>query len=285
MLTQKPGFALIALLACVLACGSRSATAQSPDAPGEDEAPLPAGEPLQVFLLLGQSNMEGVPTPQADDRTPTERVWVLGYDDCRDRRWNRWSPASAPLHRCGTGVGPGDSFGRAMAAAWPQSNIGLVPAAISGVDVDFFRKGVVSKRRKEFVIPPDDKRDSAYDMVLERAKLAQQRGPIRAILWHQGESDNTSPDWVGKVSQLVSDLRTDLGLEVSVPFLAGELLYSGCCVAHNARVNELPSAIPNAHVISARGLGAMDQYHFDLAGQHELGRRYAEKFLELWPTP
>jgi hypothetical protein len=240
---------------------------------------------LEVFLLLGQSNMEGAPQAGPEDKTAAPRVWVLGYDDCQGKHWNQWSAASAPLHRCSAGVGPGDSFGRAIAKAWPTSNIGLVPAAISGVDVDFFRKGVVSKRRHEFEIPPDNKREGAYEMVLERARLAQQSGRIRAILWHQGESDNTSPEWVGKVAEIVSDLRADLGLEVSVPFLAGEMLYSGSCAAHNAKVNELPPQIPNAHVISARGLNGMDQFHFDLAGQHELGGRYAEKFLELWPSP
>jgi hypothetical protein len=250
-----------------------------------EQLKLPPGEKLQIFLLIGQSNMEGVPTPDAVDRSPAERVWVLGYDECGDRHWNQWAPAHAPLHRCGSGVGPGDSFGRAIAKAWPDANIGLVPAAISGVDVDFFRKGVVSSRRKEFQIPPDNKRSGAYDMVIERARLAQESGQIRGILWHQGESDNTSPEWVGKVSEIVSDLRSDLGLEVSVPFLAGELLYTGCCSAHNARIGELPAAIPNAHVISARGLVGQDNFHFNLAGQHELGQRYAEQFLELWPTP
>jgi hypothetical protein len=229
--------------------------------------------------------MEGAPTPQPTDRQTTPRVWVLGYDNCGNQRYNEWRQGSSPLHRCSTGIGPGDEFGKAIAKAWPQSNIGLIPAAISGVDVDFFRKGVVSKRRKEFQIPPDNQRSGAYEMVIERVKLAQQQGKLRGILWHQGESDNTSPEWVGKVAEIIENLRTDLGLEVSVPLLAGELLYSGCCSAHNAKVNELPGAVPNAHVISARGLQGMDNFHFNRDGQRELGARYAEKFLELWPSP
>jgi hypothetical protein len=277
--------AVTSLLLLAVGCAASGSEAQAPGSQGAVQTTLPDEQQLELFLLIGQSNMEGAPTPLPVDREPIARVWALGYDDCANQQYNVWRAASSPLHHCSTGVGPGDEFGKALAKAWPQSHIGLIPAALSGVDVDLYRKGVISKRRNEFKIPPDNKRDSAYEMVIERAKLAQKHGKIRAILWHQGESDNTSPEWVGKVAEIVSDLRTDLGLEVSVPFLAGELLYSGCCAAHNAKVNELPQAIPNAHVISARGLQGMDNFHFNRDAQHELGGRYAEKFLELYPTP
>lgn len=238
---------------------------------------------MQLFLLIGQSNMEGAPQPATEDLVESPRVRVLGYDNFGDRKWNQWDTASPPLHRSWAGVGPGDSFGKAMAEAWPEATIGLVPCAISGVDIDFFLKGVTSLRRKEFQIPPDDTREGAYDMVIERARLAQQNGVIRGILFHQGESDSGNPAWVPKVQKLVSDLRTDLGLDESVPFLAGELLHTGCCAAHNPLIAQLPSKIPNAHVVSAAGLTEFDDpwnAHFDLPAQRELGRRYAAALLQ-----
>lgn len=247
---------------------------------GTSGEPTPTG--VQVFLLFGQSNMEGVPQPEAVDREENPRVEVLGYTNCTGRQYNMWDVASPPLHSCSLGVGPGDYFGKVMAEAWPEATIALVPAAIAGVDIDFFRKGVVSARRAEFSIPPDNTKDSAYDMLLEKAQLAQQRGPIRGILFHQGESDSGPPnstEWVTKVAEIVADLRSDLDLGEDVPFIAGELLYSGCCVGHNTRVAQLPAAIPNAHVVSASGLAGMDNFHFDLAGQREIGRRYAEAML------
>ncbi len=42
---------------------------------------------------------------------------------------------------------------------------------------------------------------------------------------------------------------------------------------------------PKRHVVSASGLTGTDQWHFDLASQRELGRRYAEKMLEVLPLP
>lgn len=252
---------------------SSSDTSRGPG-PGAD-----AG--MQVFLLFGQSNMEGVPDPEAEDLVENERVQVLGYDSgCLGRQWNEWAVAKPPLHRCWTGVGPGDSFGKAMAEAWPDATIGLVPAAISGVDIDFFRKEVVSSRRDEFEIPPDDELDGAYEMLLERAQLAQESGTIRGILFHQGESDTGQSAWVGKVAEIVADLRADLGLGEDVPFIAGELMYSGCCSSHNRIISRLPDEIPNAHVVSADGLGAHDEYHFDLEGMRTLGLRYADAMLD-----
>ncbi|MBN2197525.1 MAG: sialate O-acetylesterase [Polyangiaceae bacterium] len=233
-----------------------------------------------VFLLLGQSNMEGAPVPEAADQVADGRVEVLAYDDAPElgRTYNRWYPASPPLHSATSGLGPGDYFGRTLAEAFPETGIGLVPCGINGVDIDYYRKGVVSNRRREFAIPPDNHWVGAYDWVIERARIAQDTGPIRGILFHQGESDNGKPQWLGKVAEVVADLRTDLGLG-DVPFLAGELLYSGRCREHNALVNQLPQRISNAFVVSASGLVGQDEFHFDLAGQRTLGRRYGETMI------
>jgi hypothetical protein len=236
---------------------------------------------FHVYLLIGQSNMEGMPQPQAEDRTTDERVKVLAYNNCPNlsRIYNEWYTAAPPLHGCYAGVGPGDYFGKTLAAAYPNATIGLVPCAISGVDIDFFRKGVTSARRSEFRIPPDDHWGGAYEWVLERARIAQQTGVIKGIIFHQGESDNGQAAWVDKVKGMVTDLRTDLGLG-EVPFVAGELLHDGCCELHNPIIGQLPSQIPNAFVVSAMGLVGADEAHFDLAGQRELGARYAQTMLD-----
>lgn len=238
---------------------------------------------MMLFLLLGQSNMVGEAIPEPVDQAEIPGVQVLAYEDCVNlgRRYNRWYPARAPLHGCAGGVGPGDYFARALAKAYPNATIGLVPLAISGVDIDFYVKGAVSARRAEFKIPPDNHWSGAYEWVIERARLAQNSGTIRGILFHQGESDTGKREWVGKVKSLVTDLRTELGLG-DVPFVAGELLYSGCCgKSHNPLIAELPRTISNCRVVSAAGLAGQDAAHFDLAATRELGARYGAAMLEL----
>jgi hypothetical protein len=267
----------LALGCATIACGGAT-----PDANAGGGGNTTGDPNFYVFLLIGQSNMEGAPRPEAIDRELNENVKVLAYDNCAGlgRTYNEWYTAAPPLHSCGGGVGPGDYFAKTLVAQNPGKAIGLVPCAISGVDIDFFRKGVISTRRNEFRIPPDNQREGAYEWVLERARIAQQSGRIRGILFHQGESDTGQSVWVEKVREMVSDLRTDLELG-DVPFLAGEVLYGGCCSSHNPIVNRLPAQIPNGFVISADGLAGMDEAHFDLAGQRTLGARYGERMLEV----
>jgi hypothetical protein len=289
--------ALLSLGSNACVGGTRSQTKEPGAAPAPDpqagnaaaasgpsvEATVPAGvDPnFQIFLLIGQSNMEGIPKPEKEDAESNPRVKVLAYDDCPNlgRKINRWYTAAPPLHGCYAGVGPGDAFGKTLAAANPNATIGLVPCAISGVDIDFFRKGVVSSRRREFRIPPDNHYAGAYEWVIERAKIAQASGVIRGIAFHQGESDTGQQVWIEKVKGMVTDLRGDLGLG-DAPFVAGELLSGGCCASHNPLVNQLPLAITNAFAVTAGDLKGMDSAHFDLVGQRELGRRYAEKMLQ-----
>ena len=73
---------------------------------------------FHVFLLLGQSNMEGIPMPEQEDRVTHERIRVLAYDDlpALGRKYNNWTIAEPPLHSAGTGLGPGDYFARMQAS-------------------------------------------------------------------------------------------------------------------------------------------------------------------------
>jgi hypothetical protein len=265
---------------------------QPPTMPG----PVVEGGPdpnFLIFLLLGQSNMEGQPASEAQDRDANPRVKVLALRDCpqRNQVHDQWYTAAPSLHTCGNTLGPGDYFAKTLADALPSATIGLVPDAIAGVDIDILRKGVVSARRAEFFLPPDNQLDSAYPTLIERARLAQQLGVIRGILFHQGESDAATAAlqqaWPGKVQGLVQDIRADLGLDsANVPFLVGELLangppQNGCCgSAMNPRIASLPSLIPNAFVVSGAGLGVnTDGLHYNVAGQREFGRRYGQSML------
>ncbi len=227
--------------------------------------------------------MVGGAEANAEDREENERIRVLGIDDCAGtgRQYNAWDTASPPLHYCWTnGIGPGDHFAKTLLSALPEGDtIGLIPSGISGVDIDFFRKDVVSARRDEFSIPPDNHWDTAYDWIVERAELAQaDGGVIDGIIFHQGESDSGQEIWLDKVREMVDDFRTDLGVG-EIPFIAGELLYSGVCAGHNTLVNRVPEVVSNAHVVSAEGLNGVDSFHFDAAGVRALGQRYGEAMI------
>ena len=71
----------------------------------------------------------------------------------------------------------------------------------------------------------------------------------------------------------------------NVPFLAGELLYSGSCAGHNVLVYQLPSIVKNCYVISASGLvvdhsDTQWNLHFSHDSQVIFGKRYAQTMIQ-----
>jgi hypothetical protein len=264
------------------ACGSVS---DQPPSNQRQSSSTPAGKgspasgKTRVFLLFGQSNMWGVPAPEQQDMEINPRVEVLTLTSCSKHGMNQWVPAQPPLHGCvgqlgtsprGPGVGPGDYFAKMMADAFPQDTFLLVPGAVPGVSIDTFLPG-----------------QQNYTSLLARAKMAQQRGPITGIIFHQGESDNGQDSWPTRVKMVVDRLRSDLEIG-EVPFVAGELPYTppGCCGGHNGLVNELPNVISNTAVAKANDLSTLTtdgfgNLHFDVASQRTLGRRYAQEMLML----
>jgi hypothetical protein len=249
----------------------------APDASTVVVTPPPVPKTL-VFLLFGQSNMWGVPNPEAQDLEINPRVEVLTTKSCAKHGTNQWVPAQPPLHGCvgqpgtggqGPGVGPGDYFAKTLADAFPEDTILLVPNAVPGVSIDTFQPG-----------------QQNYTSLLARARMAQERGEISGMIFHQGESDSGQSTWPSRVKTVVEQLRSDLGIG-DVPFVAGELLYTGCCSGHNVRVNQLPSVITSTAVATAEGFTAVpksqDTYgnlHFDLVSQREFGRRYAQTMID-----
>ncbi len=79
---------------------------------------------LWIFVCFGQSNMEGFPGIQEQDRTNVDnRFQVLAAIDFpkQDRKKGNWYPAVPPLCRPATGLCPADFFGRTMVANLPNN--------------------------------------------------------------------------------------------------------------------------------------------------------------------
>jgi hypothetical protein len=247
---------------------------------------------FHIYLLFGQSNMEGAGAIESQDRTGVnERFQVMGAVTCTGNNTSftlgKWRTATPPIVRCWTGLGVGDYFGRTMVENLPQHiRVGIVPVAVAGCDIGLFDKenyetyAANAPEWMKGII--NDYGGNPYARLVEMAKLAQKNGVIKGILLHQGETNTNSTTWKNQVKQVVANLKSDLGLE-DIPFLAGELLAAqgACCSSHNVEVNKLPEVIPNAHVISSSGLVGTDAAHFTSASYRIFGERFAEKMLEL----
>jgi hypothetical protein len=239
---------------------------------------------FHIYLMFGQSNMEGQGIIEAQDRVTNPRVKMLQDSTCPNlnRVYGKWYTAAPPLNRCWGRLGPGDSFGRELGEKAPSyvKTIGLLNVSVSGCNIYIYKKGCPDGLDQYSKGIPFN---CGYTWLLDLAKKAQQAGVIKGIIFHQGETNTSDPDWKYTVQQIVADLKTDLGLG-DIPFLAGELLYAqynSCCSAHNIEINKLPALITNAHVISAAGLPGVDGAHFTSASYRTLGERYAQKMLKL----
>ena len=248
-----------------------------------------------IFLCFGQSNMEGFPGIEDQDKTNVgDRFQVLAAVDfpTLDRQKGQWYPAVPPLCRPFTGLSPADYFGRTMLSNLPKNiRVGVVVVAVAGCRIELFEKA--NYLMYDSTAPSWMKNiikqygENPYQYLVDMAKLAQKEGVIKGILLHQGESNTNDKDWPNKVKGIYDNLLKDLNLNgEKVPLLAGEVVNAdqhGACASMNEIIGELPKTIPNSYVISSAGCPTRqtDHLHFTAAGYRMLGTRYAEKMLSL----
>jgi hypothetical protein len=250
-----------------------------------------------IFLSFGQSNMEGFPGIEEQDKTADNRFQVLAAVDFPNmgRKKGSWYPAVPPLCRDATGLSPADYFGKTLASNLPANiKIGIVNVSVAGSKIELFEK--TNYRSYASTAPSwmtgiiNEYNGNPYGHLVEMGKLAQKDGVIKGILLHQGESNPNDKDWPLKVKAIYNNLIKDLNLKAEeVPLLAGELVNAdqqGACASMNSIIYELPKTTPNSYVISSRGCTSRpDHLHFDAAGYRELGRRYGLKMLSLLGYP
>ncbi len=222
---------------------------------------------LDVFLLIGQSNMSGRgPMIASDATTPIPGTWL--FKDSLT-----WEPALNPLNRYSTlefgasanQVGPGFGFATEMRRLRPGTELGLVVNARGGSSIVAWAKGT-----------------NYYRDALTRARQGGKAGKLKGILWHQGETDKTDAAYLDKLVALMVSLRKDLG-DTTLPVIAGQIVQSNTShAAFNTRLLQLPQRLPHSLVVKSDGLADKgDKLHFDRAAQITLGKRYAEAAMTL----
>lgn len=223
--------------------------------------------PQDVWILAGQSNMEGVGelegAPAAD-----ERVLSLSPDG--------WVQAKEPLH--GVGVGPGLAFGLAMAEVTGR-RIGLIPCAKGATSLEeWTRRGP----------------DSLYDRMLDQVNRIG--GAPAGLLWYQGESDARTlalaSNYGERLEAWINRLRGDLRCPALSILLVQIGRYALPCTPETqegwGRVREaqrqLADRVLGVRLTSAIDLGLTDIIHLDAASAIRVGRRLA-RLAGGWAAP
>ena len=251
---------------------------------------------FQLYIAFGQSNMEGaVNTPEAQDKVVNPRYLELPAVTCnsggRSMTQGTWTPAISPTVRCDTKISVVDWFGRTMADSLPTSDtIGLVVVAVGGTKIEGFDldkyQAYYAGQASWMQAFAANYGGNPYGRLVTVAKQAQQRGVIKGILLHQGESNVGDNAWAGEVKKIYEKLLSDLGLTAAnVPLLAGEVAPNGSSKGANTMIDALPNTIPTAHVVSAQGLVTTtadgQNVHFDAPSYRTMGKRYAQSMLAI----
>jgi len=178
-----------------------------------------------------------------------------------------------------------------MVARLPERiSVGVLNVSVAGCRIELFDKDAYQAYLATVATWMTDIAaqygGNPYQHLVGMGRVAQQKGVIRGILLHQGESNANDKAWPTKVAKIYGDLLKDLSLDAArVPLLAGETVNAdqqGASSSVNTIMAELPTITPTAHVISSAGCEARrDRLHFTPAGYRELGKRYAEKMLTL----
>ena len=225
-----------------------------------------------VYLLLGQSNMAGRGTMLPEDTLNViEGVWLLDADGCPE-------PAKAPLNKWSTirkdlkmqQIGPGNSFSENVAKATGRKVL-LAVNARGGSALEEWMPG-----NEEY---------GYFDAAVSRARQAMKYGDIKAVLWHQGESNSgRSETYPDSLSVFVSALRQEFG-DDDIPFVAGEVgHWTDHAEEFNSMISHISERIPCSDYVSSEGCSMLKDEsdpHFSRDGQILLGKRYAHKVLEM----
>lgn len=264
----------------LLGKGSRGGAAQPPLYPA-DFSVFSKDDTLDVFLLVGQSNMKG--RGEIDMKPPVDKK-ILFFHSKKEKHYI----ARDPLHAQGTpdkidgkdnsGTGPGMSFAQTLRKKNPDMNVLLVPAAVGGAPIaPYGEKGKLYTR----------------SLLLTRKAIKQSKVKtnLKAILWLQGESDSTDKlykSYEGKLLDLVDRYRKDLK-NPTLPFIActvGSFITSKR-FNRTKEINEVLLNLPKKRkytaCIDATDLKGHigDRLHYNTKSQIEIGKRFAKEYLKI----
>ena len=271
---------------------SASSNTQSQTTPGIEDL-------TDLILVTGQSNAQGAESnvSLAVLDAPNNKVFAFTDE-------SGWQVADLRQHWDGPNQvrHPGNNnlifptntphnnfalhFGKSLVALDSRRVVGFVLATSPGAGIRQWRRG-----------------SSFYNSLTNKALTAlnaSNKTSFDGILWHQGETDflyngtadvnatasekvapNYYPD---ELSRLINNLRQEPWFSTTTPvFICGETQKTS---SNPAPVNRRLLALNNDNdrhtgCVNSDGLQTIDGTHFDAAALREIGRRYANKYIEL----
>ncbi|MFC2117355.1 sialate O-acetylesterase [Bacteroidota bacterium] len=238
--------------------------------------------PIKIFLLAGQSNMDGCGIAEELPKKykyPPEQVIVW---DNKLESWVRLGETSFSKRR-NLQFGPEMAFSHHLSATFPGNRIGIIKTSAGG-----------TKLYNHWL--PDSSMYERFIRNIENAtknlNKSKQSYEICGLLWMQGESDSETLKMANEYEQnlkfFIAGIRKHtkhINLPVVMGRISSSLLkdtpwgFDHCKVVQNAQ--ELVAAQDtHVHLINTNKLSTFkDNTHFDTRGQLKLGKQMARIIL------
>jgi Carbohydrate esterase, sialic acid-specific acetylesterase len=220
-----------------------------------------AQQPIQVFLLAGQSNMVGRALPVTDG-TPGPIANLLLY---RNGTWRPAGDPLGPLNDPASGVGPGMTFGIGVLADEPPgTTVGLIMCARGGTPISAWQPG-----------------SGPFDSCKSAAHAAG--GVVAGVVFLKGEYEalHGAAHWQSKFTKVEAGFQKIFG---PVPFVLGQIGNVARPYAQAVRDAQAAADAQLAPVtlVSSIDLSiGLDGVHFTADAEKTLGYRYADAWWSL----
>ena len=261
-----------------------------PVASGVENIPAKYRGRLKLFVLMGQSNMSGRGEVPEELKHTNPQVYLFGND-------YQWKLAEEPVDSAegqvdmvsedgDAGISPSLGFAETLLGTKPEWAIGLIPCAKNSTSLLDWE--------------PDDDPKTLYGSCWRRIMQAAQMGTVEGILFYQGETDAIDPDyydklniernilpaeqWAEKFGEFVAAWRRDLGIpdlpvvfaQIATTATDEEALNWDLIKEQQASVD-----LPYVRMITTEDLELGDAVHLTAESYLEVGRRFAEAYLEI----
>jgi iduronate 2-sulfatase len=249
-----------------------------------------AAADIDVYLLAGQSNMDGRgKTTELDAalQAPMSNAQIWYRNPLADSMgWKPLAPGFSipPGHKTGLPgptFGPELSFATALLHKKPQQQLAFIKGSRGGSSLEEWSPGTAGDAKSFGPLY------RSYLETIAMAKTAlEQQGhklTIRALLWHQGESNanDTTEIYQAKLVNFINRIRADLMLP-TLPVFVGAVIDNGKRDSIRTAQKAIPQALPHVFFVHVDGLTSSDNgTHFDTKSQLELGQRFAASWLKI----
>ncbi len=253
-----------------------------------------AAKKIKVFICSGQSNMagQGLSAELSDELLgPNDRILMF--------EGGKWQPLR-PLKPT---FGPEIAFAHAIAKAWPNETIGIVKQAKGGTGVLAWHPQWTKEKAN---LTSDGRKGNLWKELTDKVREALDASDceVMGFLWQQGAKDmqnmETAKSYLQNLKALVEGLRKETKTP-EMPLVLGSYRTAGTpddLSGLNPAEYESLGRVGGAYVLKAQWdaqkaiapaktiiVRDLDKHernvHLNTKGQLELGRLFAEGYLEL----